>query len=366
MAYQIDIAKPIVFRYLFKLLCTVCVLCMVAYWFYKFEFDDRDIGVVDYISFQDDPRIKYPVASFCFRFPFSQKKVTLIDSGLNITNDFGYLKGEFDEHRFQNIEYSSLTLNLDDYLSYHWVTLRNGTDVVDSNIVTFSHKVNFNGFSEWGYFYKCFELTWDIAPPGIVRETFVVYNRSELLQDSWIESNGFIDLYIHYPGQFLLAPNDVTYLKLDATTRSNEIIFEDVEILRSRNSKKRRCTIYNDKYSFDDMVREKHILENGCILPYFRPFKNFPKCETREKIESSAFEYQNVRTKYYPMSCHRLSKISYRTEHRDDNFLGGEEGDLVIGIVYPQYFRSIELTKEVDVHSLIGNVGGYVGLFLGN
>ena len=364
-----NIAKPIIFRYLFKAFLTVCVMCMVAYWFYKFDVEDRDIGVVDYISFEADSRIRYPVASLCFELPFSREKISRISPDLNITNYLGYLEGEYAEPGFQDIDYSSITLDLDDYLNSYTVTLRNGTDVERSQIATFSHKNHFNGFSEWGWFFKCFELNWDISHHGTVRESNVVYNRSKLLLDSyslWSDSPWDIQLYIHYPGQFLLAPNDLTYFKIHSNPKALEVTIEDVEILRSRNSKNRRCTTYDDKVSFDDMVRSQHVIKNGCILPYFRPLKHFSKCETRESIKSSAFRYQNVRTKYYPMSCHRLSKVSYRTDYYDNELFGYTKGDLDISIIYPQYFRSIELTKEVDVHSLIGNIGGYVGLFLGN
>ena len=70
-------AKPIIFRYLFKALCIVCVICMVGYWFYKFNVEDRDIGTVDYTSFKDSSRISYPVASLCFESldPFSREKI---------------------------------------------------------------------------------------------------------------------------------------------------------------------------------------------------------------------------------------------------------------------------------------------------
>ena len=35
-------------------------------------------------------------------------------------------------------------------------------------------------------------------------------------------------------------------------------------------------------------------------------------------------------------------------------------------IHYPDEFKVIMQSKEVDIHSLIGNIGGYLGLFLGN
>ena len=39
---------------------------------------------------------------------------------------------------------------------------------------------------------------------------------------------------------------------------------------------------------------------------------------------------------------------------------------MILGIVFPQNIKIITLSKEVDIHTLIGNIGGYIGLFLGN
>ena len=69
MGFKMNIAKPLIFRYLFKAFLTVCVMCMVGYWFYKFEVEDRDIGVVDYVWLRDATEVKYPAASICFRDP---------------------------------------------------------------------------------------------------------------------------------------------------------------------------------------------------------------------------------------------------------------------------------------------------------
>ena len=42
-----------------------------------------------------------------------------------------------------------------------------------------------------------------------------------------------------------------------------------------------------------------------------------------------------------------------------------EDSTLAIQIVFPDKMRVISQSKEVDVHTLIGNIGGYLGLFLG-
>ncbi len=39
--------------------------------------------------------------------------------------------------------------------------------------------------------------------------------------------------------------------------------------------------------------------------------------------------------------------------------------NLHLCIKYPEEIKIITQTKEVDVHSLIGNIGGYIVLFLG-
>ena len=54
----------------FTIACTICVAIMVGYWFYKYDVEDRDIGVVDYAPLNHAKDIKYPAVSICFRNPF--------------------------------------------------------------------------------------------------------------------------------------------------------------------------------------------------------------------------------------------------------------------------------------------------------
>ena len=340
---------------------------MILYWLYKFEVEDRDVGIVEYRSFKHESKISYPVASMCFYEPFSRRKITQVDPKFNITHYLRYLKGQVVEKEHQNLDYFSISLDLDDYLNGYSVQLRNGTQLGETTVGNFSSKVNFNGYSEWGWFQKCFELSLKLANTGPIKESFVSYNITELLQDAWNSPLLEFDLYIHYPGQFLIAPNDPTYFKSIKNEKSLEVIIDDIEILKSRNTRKRKCTPYSDKLSFDDMVKEKYLDTTRCTVPYFRPFKEFPTCNTSERIKESLFYYPNAGTSYYPISCQRLSKVLYRTEwHNTVEDFHSNADEFIIGIIYPHYFRSIELSKEVDIHSLIGNVGGYVGLFLGN
>ena len=48
---------------------------MAGFWIYKFAEEDRDIGVVDYKSFDEPSNIPFPVVSFCFDDMFIPKNI---------------------------------------------------------------------------------------------------------------------------------------------------------------------------------------------------------------------------------------------------------------------------------------------------
>ena len=75
------------------------------------------------------------------------------------------------------------------------------------------------------------------------------------------------------------------------------------------------------------------------------------------------YDYTNVRTHYLPASCQRLSRVD--TDVNVWSTYLTEYGTIQIDIRYPEYARIITQSKDVDIHALIGNIGGYVGLFLG-
>ena len=58
-----------------------------------------------------------------------------------------------------------------------------------------------------------------------------------------------------------------------------------------------------------------------------------------------------------------MSKIDY--DYFDD-IIPTSKGRLKIMIGYPEQVKIISQSQAVDVHTIIGNIGGYEGLFLGN
>ena len=387
----------------FTVFCVVCVLCMVIFWVCKYRMD-RDIGVVDYVLLEEAWDIKLPALSMCFHNPVIDEKLIEYDPEATRSSYIEYLKGNVDNEKYHNIDYFDVTLSLEKYFLSSTVVLRDLTPLYD---VPFQHRESFNGFI-MGLFIKCFEITINITDYHNVLFIALTYDKKKLLLDFKTESDYSLSIIMHHPGQFLLnSIKDFEHFDMKADMG---ITISDLELLKSRNSRNRQCTEYDDETYFDDMVRERHLLNIGCRAPYLKSNEYYPPCNSTTAIKNVLYDYKVVGKKYYPKSCLRYSKIiyqqyekilieylTYTKERAKANVTVGEnegmgngmkhndEEDLKMeqlidgsrdekqtvqkwhfGIEYPQYVRIISQSKDVDIHALIGNIGGYVGLFLGN
>ena len=82
-----------------------------------------------------------------------------------------------------------------------------------------------------------------------------------------------------------------------------------------------------------------------------------------KEMKESKFEYHNIRSPEHEMDCLIISKkMLQRVKISNYNT---PESTVVFGIFFPKIIRMITLSKEIDIHALIGNIGGYLGLFLG-
>ena len=76
------------FKLLFSFACAIVVAFMVGYWYYKYEIEDRDIGVVDYSPLINAEEVELQVVSVCFNNPFLKDKLQGINSSISVdTNE---------------------------------------------------------------------------------------------------------------------------------------------------------------------------------------------------------------------------------------------------------------------------------------
>ena len=334
---------------------------MVGYWLYKFKVEDRDIGVVDYESLEESNNNLFPVVSFCFWDIFLPDEFHDNESKIDKSQYLSYLTGEIYDEAYEKIDYWNVTFDLEDYFIEGQVQWSNETGYRNATM-SFIHTESFNGPYFDGYFRKCFEVSSDIYFHSHVKDVYLSYNMKALLDDLKVDYPIDLTYNVHYSGQFLLAPNDPSWMTIESGGENLNIWIEHVELLRSRNSARRTCIAPKRDVSYDSMVANKHLDNEGCRLPYLKPYKKYQLCNTQEKMNSAKYSFNKIRKRYLPIACERFSRLSFMSQNSNSD----SNTTWAFSITYPDYAEVITQSKEVDIHTLIGNIGGYVGLFLGN
>ena len=332
---------------------------MVSFWMYKYSLVDRSIGVVDYEVLEkiDD---ELPQLSMCFMDPFLRKKLQDIDQNITSTIYLRYLTGEYYDDNLAAIDYDNVTIDLDKYFKYAEVKLRNESKFLPKKMYP-KHNVVFDGIYH-ERFSKCFAANIKKNEIPNIEHIRFFYDSTQLMKDmSGPRYAGRYQVPINffYPGQFLLEFTNPHYEDIGLTRQwSTELTITSIEYLRRRNSRHHKCM--TEWKHFDDIVRSEHLQRIGCKAPYGRSHEPMKKCASPDDIKRSTIYHSNIWKKYFPKACNRISKISVEnTQFRSSMRI------FQIDIKYPDDVKTITQSQEVDGHTLIGNIGGYIGLFLG-
>ena len=394
-----------VFKLSFTILCAIVVAFMVGYWFYKYEYEDRDIGVVDYAMLEHEKDIKSPVTSLCFESPFignySENYTVKIRGNVTEISYRDYLAGDLFDNTHQRIDYTNVTLDLNQYFRAGTIWWQNGTsnkyfidsisriekfnyfnygvvepylDYVDDmdweklnetyeedNVGSINFNETFNGFNTINsLLMKCFTMQVGSEEPRNVKSISLNFDNARLLEDwqsSYRVSSYFV---VHYPNQlFLTKEVEMQYFGIwdDLLT---VLSVEKLEILKQRNSRNRKCSKDIDNY--DNIIIDELLHKTGCRPPYLHTHESFPECDTQNKIRVSKIDFQTGKRLGIPKACKRISEVRLSLKGLA---LENSWNLWTIKINYPEEVKIITQSRDVDVHSLIGNIGGYLGLFLG-
>lgn len=338
---------------------------MIGYWFYKFEIEDRNVGVVDY-ELMENTDVEYPALSVCIENPFIQKELakTTINSSfsLNKASYLQFLKGEiFDEEIVKRVDYDNVTINLDNYFSYGLIKFRNESSA--RNMTTFErfkHKITFNGFYKNGIFVKCFSPVIPKSDYPNLHNFAISYESDALLKDLSVSKmrNQLVYPRIHYPEQFLLEDSRGTNIPMlwlkYGRNKWIRLSIESMEFMNRRRNRHQDCM--ENTNNFDSIVLNRHVKTCGCSPPYLQSVENYPTndidfgpCKSKEKLRKSKYDFFEVRTKYYPKACHRISRLDLKPV--------GNGTHLGWGFLFnfAEEVKIISQSQEVDVHSLIGS-----------
>ena len=125
-----------------------------------------------------------------------------------------------------------------------------------------------------------------------------------------------------------------------------------------------------DWKNYDFWIMQQFMEHIGCRPPYSIGNSSLKLCDTRNSMEQVRFNL--LEELKYPPPCQSVEKVGYDYRETDEtpnefDFLTFDKGSFKIDMTLQhQAFKLIEQKKAYDFQSLVGNGGGYVGLFLGN
>ena len=112
----------------------------------------------------------------------------------------------------------------------------------------------------------------------------------------------------------------------------------------------------------DQVIERQHLEKVTCRAPYQTLESELPLCDTKENMKQSLFDGPVLARKNEP-PCQEMPNVvyNYGIDRHEKYF----EDNIVLYVSFPDIWKIITQYQGVDVHALIGNIGGYIGLFLG-
>ena len=104
----------------------------------------------------------------------------------------------------------------------------------------------------------------------------------------------------------------------------------------------------------------------GCTPPYATSHHNISMCTEQNQMKQISNSQLNglIGEEYGELPCRGIEKINYAVTEIDQ-----EETAVpyfTICFNFPELsYKEIKRVRDFDVQALVGNVGGYIGLFLG-
>ena len=150
--------------------------------------------------------------------------------------------------------------------------------------------------------------------------------------------------------------------QLGNETRNSLEMFQiiSLEILKRRNKRKEPCTVESD--NFDQLILKSHLEKIGCRAPYISHYPDFTICNTKAGIKKAYFNGWALQKYYANSPCQEMTTIDY---YSDNTAVRSNRKTYAIWVSYPFKGKIITQLREVDAQTLVGNIGGYIGLFLG-
>ena len=354
----------------FKVACILATAVMIGFWILEF-LKNEDTSVIEYKNFEEIEDTRYPELSLCFLRPFLAKKLRAHNSNLTFDSYWKYIEGKksFGES-YMDITFNNVTFNLFDYLKNYQMQFNSNKELMKytckdaHNCKHIILKKNFDGLFDNVGFFRCFGIRIKRQFEKQVKVLVLHFKASlenelsQMRKDTGI--NDVVTAVFNYPQQIYRYSENVRYIWKNPNEGNiiNLFTITKMEVLKRRNKHGEPCLA--NWMQFDDFISNNHLEKKNCRAPYQTTQKRI--CTTPKEMLDANYRLSDGEKREYQAPCQEMSSITYTFNTiRYDS----KEAFFQLQVSYPRRIRSITQSKSVNIHSLIGNIGGYIGLFLG-
>ena len=356
-----------IFRFGFGFSCFAAALGMTIYWCFKF-WQDEDLCLVDFKTFSNSKDVQTPVLSFCFWNPIEESRLKLYNDTFTKKDYIAYLSGKKYFNGMEKVSFDEVTINLSTFYRNNPIRFRNGTFILSKTFLSGSIETTFSGWFGPKIF-KCFGL-----PVKHKESAEVWFNFGLDMFPNGIRPGPWKDMqpstFIHQPNALLLSGDTYKHIWPKRETNSSffmSFVLTNIDVLKRRNKRNQPCV--EGQFNFDQEAFNKHGDKFGCKPPYLNMQRNQSVCHSRENIKQSVFDMTSLNPEELKVPCNTYENVNFRFLESDFSWSqrgNPTVGEMTVGFKIPERFKEISQVKAVDIQTVIGNAGGYVGLFLGN
>jgi hypothetical protein len=370
------------FEIIYRFILILTTIGLTFYCIHKYNLD-QSVSQVDFKAFHKDKQDLYPSLSLCFEHSVLQEKITQHYEGakksIYKTHLSGHMLDEYLNKRYLNIGYEKVAINFTDYLDEVYILLGNGTTMIhqnSKNFTTIKDKytpgrkisripvVTMKNVDSWN---RCF--TFEVP---FIHQQNIEYFRISMNKS--VFPSGFLNGFrtqISYPNQLMRSGSTA---KSDWNKMYNEdddekditlkLEIENMRVINQRNTQRNPC--HAEWLNDDQKLFEQMFKEVGCVAPYLHLGVNKPICTRQKQLTI----WRDTLTRFYqtPISkeinpCRVIRNVRYSSKIVTGTRY--KEKVFSVAVRFPEYYMEIEHVREYSIESLVGNAGGYLGLFLG-
>ena len=363
---------------------------MSVYCAHKFYLN-KDSSVVEFHNFNGNEDNIYPTLSLCFNGGgmFNQKLLKKVHLPVEILNTSikkakyyeQFLLGNLSTRAYLNISYNNVTPDMTRILEN--MKLFSADETGDFDIYHY-----WQGGAHFPFYEslksptdKCFSMDIDSETVPSLNEhhlskiKFTIFN---FLNGVFDENNRgwlHLDIYLAYPNQLMRSYPIFKTEQLQSRNYSStvKVMLHATEVIQRRNKYNAIC---EENWADDDnQIVQKLIEKVGCRHEFWKSHVNAPICKSKKKfLELTVPRLMTTESSFlnnYPRPCREIQNIISTTEVSIMDESQIKNWNVPVPFINFEFhfktstFKVIRSVRAFDGQSLIGNLGGYLGLFLG-